>query len=189
MQFLNLPYYVCLLSAAGYYGAAHQKPQIFQVMTNKQLNPVKCGKVIVQFSFKKNIDNVSSNSFTVPTGYIKVSTPEVTAMDLLRYQTSSGGINNIATVLTELVININPEKLLQIATDSDETAWIQRLGYILEQSEPMEVEHRDKIVILLKELINNKKPAYIPLLSKGIDKSTKNPDWRVIVNHKIETDI
>ena len=35
MHYWGLPYYVGFLSAAQYYGAAHQKPQRFQVVTLK----------------------------------------------------------------------------------------------------------------------------------------------------------
>lgn len=189
MKFLELPYYVCLLSAAGYYGAAHQKPQVFQVMTNKQLNPIKCGKVLIQFSFKKHISDIQTTIFNVPTGYLRVSTPEVTAMDLFCYQKSSGGINHIATVLTELMASINPEKLLQLVINSGETAWVQRLGYVLEQLEPIEIEHRNKIVTILKKYVSDKNPPYILLLTKGVDEKVKNSDWKVIVNCKIESDI
>src|ERR1700722_19529948 len=35
MQHLKTPYYVGLLSAAQYYGAAHQKPQAFQVISSE----------------------------------------------------------------------------------------------------------------------------------------------------------
>ena len=34
MKYVGAKYYVCLLSAGEYYGAAHQRPQVFQVMTD-----------------------------------------------------------------------------------------------------------------------------------------------------------
>ena len=36
MAHLSQPYYVALLSAAAYHGAAHQKPQVFQVMVPRR---------------------------------------------------------------------------------------------------------------------------------------------------------
>ncbi len=189
MKFLGLPYYVCLLSAAGYYGASHQKPQVFQVMTNKQLRPIKCGKVVVQFVFKKDIYDTPTNTFNVPTGYLKVSTPEFTIMDLLNYQKRSGGINHIATVLTELIVSANPRRLLQLANSDYKIAWVQKLGYILEQLDPIETENWKKIIKLLKNFIKDKNPVYVPLLSNGFGKGIKNIDWKVIVNCKIESDI
>lgn len=190
MKFLKLPYYISLLSAAEYHGAAHQKSQIFQVITNKQLNPIRCGKVVIKFIYKKKFEDVPITIFNVPTGYVKVSTPEATAMDLLMYRKESGGLNSIATILTELVANIDPIKLLQLANNSlNKTAWTQRLGYILEQLDPIETENRNEIVTTLKQFISDKKMSYV-LLSQNNDKEiTKNNLWKVVVNCKIESDI
>ena len=41
------PYYVGLLSAAQYYGAAHHRPQEFQVCLEKNRRPIACGGVRV----------------------------------------------------------------------------------------------------------------------------------------------
>jgi len=189
MQFLNLPYYVCLLSAAVYYGAAHQKPQVFQVMTNRQINSVICGKVTINFNFKKNISAMPIETFAVPTGYVKIATPEVTAMDLLKYNKSSGGINHVATVLTELIEKIDPEKMLQLAIDSGEVTWVQKLGYILESLE-LDANDKDKLLEQLKKFINECKPRYALLVNNGIDgMAIKNKTWRIIANHKIESDL
>ncbi|MCW5589375.1 MAG: hypothetical protein KIT27_06885 [Legionellales bacterium] len=35
MKYLDAEYYVALLSAAGFYGASHQKPMVFQVVSKK----------------------------------------------------------------------------------------------------------------------------------------------------------
>ena len=44
MQRAGLPYYVGLLSAAQYYGAAHHRPQKLQVMLAKPRRPIHCGQ-------------------------------------------------------------------------------------------------------------------------------------------------
>ncbi|MCD6056459.1 MAG: uncharacterized protein K0R12_1421, partial [Gammaproteobacteria bacterium] len=129
MEHLKISYYVCLLSAAELHGAAHQRPQIFQVMTNKRMRPIHCGKIAVNFIFKKDLSCVPTQFFNVPTGYLITSTPEATAMDLLLYPYQAGGINHIATVLSELVEAIEPQKLLVLARSSSQNAWVQRLGY------------------------------------------------------------
>jgi len=189
MRFLQLPYYVALLSAAEYYGAAHQKVQVFQVMTNKQLNTATCGKIVIKFIYKKNLENVPTNTFNVPTGYIKVAAPEAVAMDLLMYRKVAGGINNIATVLTELIDSVDADKLLQLVETTNETAWVQRLGFILEQLDPMETKNRDKIVGMLKDFIKTKNPSYVLLVPGSAEKITKNTPWKIKVNCKIESDI
>jgi hypothetical protein len=48
-------------------------------------------------------------------GTILVSTPEATAIDLVGYQHHAGGLDQVATILSELVENINPEKLAAAA--------------------------------------------------------------------------
>ena len=45
MRYWNTPYYAGFLSAAQYYGAAHQKPQRFQVVTVKNRSPIHCGRI------------------------------------------------------------------------------------------------------------------------------------------------
>src|SRR5262245_7665314 len=44
MAHVSEPYYVALLSAAAYHGAAHQKPQVLQVMVPRRRRPIVCGQ-------------------------------------------------------------------------------------------------------------------------------------------------
>src|SRR5690348_2374661 len=55
MKYLDLPYYVGFLSAAQYYGAAHQKPQRFQVVTSKNRPVIHCGRIYIEFIANKNV--------------------------------------------------------------------------------------------------------------------------------------
>lgn len=59
-----------------------------------------------------------------------VSTPEMTAFDLVVDSHRVGGLNSIATVLDELGELLNAEKLAQLA-ETVPTAWSQRLRYLL----------------------------------------------------------
>src|SRR6202521_4183426 len=47
MKRFDLPYYAGLLSAAQYHGAAHHRPQEYQVMVGKSRRPIVCGAVRV----------------------------------------------------------------------------------------------------------------------------------------------
>ncbi|MEI8174114.1 MAG: type IV toxin-antitoxin system AbiEi family antitoxin, partial [Deltaproteobacteria bacterium] len=49
MEHLGEKYYAGLLSAAEYHGAAHQRPQIFQVVVARNKPEITCGKVRVMF--------------------------------------------------------------------------------------------------------------------------------------------
>jgi len=53
-------YYAGLLSAAQYHGAAHHRPQEFQVMLVKNRRPIQCGAVRVAFMARKRIAEVSN---------------------------------------------------------------------------------------------------------------------------------
>jgi predicted transcriptional regulator of viral defense system len=190
MEYWHDKYYVGLLSAAAYHGAAHQQPQVFQVMTEKQYPAIHCGSVHVQFIKNKYLNNAFTQKFMMPTGYLLVSTPETTAMDMLIYQQQAGGLNHIATVLTELLEVIDGARLLELAKQSFTIAWVQRLGYLLEIIEPENTKHRDEIVALLRLYIKEKKPQTIPLnLSLPMKGFPRHRDWNVAINTKIESDI
>jgi predicted transcriptional regulator of viral defense system len=180
MEHWKIPYYVGLLSAAAYHGAAHQQPQVFQVITEKQYRSIHCGNVRVQFIKKKDLGNGITQKITVPTGYLTISTPEMTAMDMLAYTQQSGGLNHIATILTELVDVIDGTKLLKLAKQSPTIAWVQRLGYLLEVIEPENLEQRNMIVALLRNYVREKKPQ------TGFP---RHPDWNVAINTEVESDI
>jgi predicted transcriptional regulator of viral defense system len=190
MKHWNIPYYVCLLSAADYYGASHQKPQVFQVMVEKQIKPMVFGKVKIEFIYKKSIKDLPTESRTVNTGYLNVSTPELTVMDLLIYPHRSGGLNHIATVLSELIESIQPEALMRLMKNSAENAWIQRLGYILEHIESIDEKRRRQVIDVvhgyLKEQVLN--PILLtPELAKN--DAPLNSKWAIIENTTIESDL
>src|SRR5713101_9205312 len=101
MERVKLSYYAGLLSAAQYHGAAHHRPQTFQVVLAKPRRPIQCGAVRVVFIVRKHITQVAVQPFNTPRGTILVSTPEATALDLVGYANHVGGLDNAATVLSE----------------------------------------------------------------------------------------
>lgn len=189
MRHVGTNYYACLLSAALIYGAAHQRPQITQVMVPKRMRPIHCGSVVIKFIYCRDLIDTPIEGITVRTGYLNVSSREATIRDLLLYPRQSGGINNIATILAELIEFIEPKKMLAIATSSNECAWVQRLGYLLEIIEGVESPPRDECIRLLQEYIQEQNPSYIPLISKSIKGYPRNKIWRVIANTTVESDV
>jgi predicted transcriptional regulator of viral defense system len=131
MKSLDLPYYAGLLSAAQYHGAAHQRPQEFQVFLAKNRRLILCGAVRVAFLARKRLADVPVQSFNTPRGTLLVSSPEATALDLVGYTHHAGGLSQVATVLSELAERIDPDKLAATARAAP-VAWAQRLGYVLE---------------------------------------------------------
>ena len=90
MKYVGARYYVCLLSAGEYHGAAHQRPQVFQVMTDSPRRAIKCGRVQIAFISKGNLKKTKTQEFNTPRGTISVSTPDFTAFDLVGYVKASG---------------------------------------------------------------------------------------------------
>ena len=189
MKYKKVDYYACLLTAAMYHEASHQKPQLFQVMTNKQLKPLSFGKVRIEFIYKKFFVNLPTQNINVKTGYLKISSPELTAMDLLLYSKHSGGLNHIAGVLSELVEAINPEKLTAVTKVSGEKTWLQRLGYILDHINSVNNKKKKLIISKLKKLLGRQKLVYMPLASElPVKGCSRNDKWMIIENTTIESD-
>jgi predicted transcriptional regulator of viral defense system len=183
MEHLGLAYYAGLLSAAQYYGAAHHRPQIFQVMVERPHQPIKCGGVRVKFTKRKDIEKVSVQSFNTPRGTIRVSTPEATAIDLVGFVRQAGGLDQVATILSELGERIDPDKLVAAAKIAP-TPWSQRLGYLLE-----EVDHKD-LTSPLQLYVSQEARDYTPLEPSSSDKSASRSErWKLIINTDVEAEI
>ncbi len=184
MQYLNINYYVCLLSAAQYHGAAHHRPQVFQVMADVERRKIKCGKVVIDFMTKKKIAGLPVKNINTKQGFLAISSPELTALDLVSYPDRAGGLDNVFSVISELANKINAENLTDLWLHQKETTWLQRLGYLFELAG--HYQHADSIESFLK----NKRFQNRPLsLSNDVDKdATLNMRWKLWLNEDIEAD-
>ncbi len=181
MHFENESYYVGLLSAAALHGAAHQQPQEFQVLTSRQMRPATAGRSKIRFLLKKNIKRSETIEHKTETGTMRISTPETTALDLLRYPKHAGGLSNIATVLSELAERIDPRHLAETARRSDNLPSAQRLGFLLEHiGEQAKAEP-------LAQWMKNARIRTIPLRVGGRKQpGNKSARWKVILNEAVE---
>lgn len=132
MAYLKEPYYVSLLSAAAFFGASHQSPMIFQVMVSSSRRGISCGGVRVDFIARQDMKHTSTIQRNVPTGSIRISSPEATALELVGYPARCGYLDNVATVLAELTEQMKNKKALIKEATRAPSAWVQRLGYLLE---------------------------------------------------------
>jgi AbiEi antitoxin C-terminal domain len=101
---MQLGYYVGLLSAAAVHGSSHHQPQEFQVVTDRSVRPITVGQTRIRFFASKFIDKAAVTEVKTPTGTMRISTPETTAIDLVRFAKAAGYLDNVATVLSELVL-------------------------------------------------------------------------------------
>ena len=183
MKVKGLNYYVGLLSAAQYYGAAHQRPQEFQVFVQKNRRPIRCGKVRVKFIARKKINDVPIRAFNTARGALKVSTPEATAIDLAGYPEHVGGLDQVATILSELAGEIDASALAEAAATAPIT-WVQRLGYLLELVEA------ENVAAGLKEYVDQHAREYTMLIPGGSNEGEPRlRDWKLVVNAKLDPDI
>jgi len=183
MKSLDIPYYAGLLTAAQYYGAAHQRPQEFQVLVEKPRRRIQSGKVRVAFFVRKNLKKVSTQTLNTPRGFLVVSTPEATALDLVGYFHRAAGMSNVATVLSELAEKIDPERLVKAASAAP-VPWAQRLGYLLERAGAGEKTGP------LKEYVRARARESV-LLRPGAPrgKSIREGAWKLLVNADVEIDL
>jgi predicted transcriptional regulator of viral defense system len=184
MRFHGHPYYVGLLSAAALYGAAHQQPQEFQVVTDVPLRSTSAGRTRIRFFTKHAHTGTPTVEVKTDTGTMRTATPEATAFDLLRYVRSAGGLGNVATVLAELSERIKPDDLLAVARAEVELAYSQRLGYLLEL-----IAARKQAKSLAK-WIAACRPTRTPLRAgKSMRGFPLNQRWQVILNEEVEVDL
>ncbi len=126
-------YYVGLLKAAELHGATHQAVMEFQVVTAKRLPRIRAGRSMIVFYFRRDMEAVTAGTEDrkTDTGTMRVSSAALTALDLLRYPQASGGMDNIATVLSDLGRRIDREQLAALSVVVERPV-VQRLGYLLD---------------------------------------------------------
>ncbi len=184
MAYLEQPYYVGLLSAASLHGAAHQQPQQFQIVTTTPQREVRKKGLAIRFFFKTNFNATPVTQIKVQTGHIPVSSPEATAIDLIRYARSIGGLDRVMTVLQELGESMDPAKLKDAITAEGNLVCAQRLGCLMEKS---------GYAALVKDLavfIADKNPPFTrldPSLPAG--EAERDARWRLLVNTDVEGDL
>jgi predicted transcriptional regulator of viral defense system len=183
MKHLGRDYYIGVLSAAAQYGATHQQPQEFQVVTEMVARPANVGRSRIRFLHRKHMAAAIATTIKTPTGYARISTPESTALDLVRYAHAAGGLSNVATVLSTLGERMDAEALAEAASHGDDLPVAQRLGYLLE------VAGQKPLSRQLATWIAGQHPRIVNLQTGRVapDGPVAKP-WNVRVNEHIEPD-
>jgi predicted transcriptional regulator of viral defense system len=183
MRFLGQPYYVGLLSAAALHGASHQQSMVFQAVTDRPTRPAKAGRARIEFHATRTVEDSPAASMQTETGSMRVSTPETTAFDLVKFSAACGGWSNVATVLSELAERVDPG-LLHALAELRKSPEVQRLGFLLDLAGQSRLADA-----LLRALAARR---YRPVLLAGDmpqgDAAYVVP-WRVIPNVEIELDL
>jgi predicted transcriptional regulator of viral defense system len=189
MAYAGAEYYVALLSAALIHGAAHQMPQTFQFMSNKIMHSKRMHGIHLEPVFKKRFPSNYLVEKNAKSGVIKVSSPELTALDLMIYQNRAGGIGNCATVIGELAEQIDFEAAGADFFNGIPVSAVQRLGFILDSV----LGEKD-----LADTLRQKAKAAglefyrVPLATQqGAYEQNREVDaiWKIVLNYDVETDL
>jgi predicted transcriptional regulator of viral defense system len=133
MRHLGRPYYIALLTAAAFHGAAHQAPQVFQVMTDfaSSLGTRQFGRQRLRFYSSKHVGDDPTDRISVPTGYALLATKETTVVDLVSRPREAAGHDNVATILKELGA-LQGSALARTASRRGR-ALVRRVGWLVER--------------------------------------------------------
>lgn len=185
MEFTGQPYYAGLLTAASYHGAAHQRPQTFQVMTDRPRRAVECGRVRIAFVVRSDAAEMPIVERNTETGILRVSSPESTALDVVGYQDRCAGLDNVATILSELGEVLRAEQLVDVASKHGPYSWAQRLGYLLDL-----VGH-ERLTAPLADWVRENATQVAPLLhtEEGMAGARRDRKWKVAINVDVEPDV
>jgi len=185
-KYLEKDYYVGLLSATAVYGASHQRIQQDYIITiPPDLRDLEKGKTKLRF-FKTEIwpkNNIIEKKSDA--GNYKISSPALTAIDLVHHHKKIGGINRILANLQEMASEISNEDLEQLLSWYPHKSTLQRFGYLMEQLKVSES--------ILDEIFKclNKGAFYSILLTpkKGLKAGKTGNRWKVDANIKLENDL
>lgn len=181
MKYRNCPYYVGLLSAADYYGAAHHKPQVLQVIIPKQIRLRKAQELGISFHVFNKFYPEGLTSVKTQGGKSIFSSPERTILDLFYFESACGGLKNICLVIRDLIPKIKSEDLEKEINQYPYLSSIQKLGYMLEHF------NSDKQLFnTLNNWATHNKLSNIALSARLPKRGKVHPLWHIIENAPVE---
>lgn len=185
-SFLDKKYYVGLYSAASYHGAGHQKiQQDYIITTPPALRNIDKEKTKLRFFKTKHWPEKNVILGKSDAGYFNVSSPALTAADLLYHHQKVGGINRMLSNIEELAEEITIADMEELLSWYPYKSTLQRLGYLLEAFQADET---------ITKLMHNhlcEEKFYSILLSpkKGQKAGSTGNRWKVDVNVPLESDL
>jgi predicted transcriptional regulator of viral defense system len=188
MQHLGRYYYVALLTAAALQGAAHQVPQTFMVMVKGgSLRAREKNGVRIRFFTRTEVPKGYIENVMTKTGHMAVSTPELTAIDLVARMKDIGGVSRAAEVLEELSDVLDFTKVNDDYFSLVPVSAVQRLGHLLD----VELDN-SKLADALYERAVRAGIHFRPFLLVPEDDITtdglpkRHGRWKIVPNKEVE---
>ena len=192
MRHLGRSYYVGLLSAAELHGAAHQRPQVFQVFVDRAVSDRDIERVRLRFYERSDLKTVPVQMKNSRTSQVLVSTPEATVMDLVSRPQDSGALFNVATIIGELAQEgqLDPEMLVDLAPRYP-LAVVRRVGWLLDR----DAEFVDTAALsdplhdfVLARSVEGRRIVDL-LAAGGPRRGATNRKWGIVENSEVEPDL
>lgn len=185
-EYLDRDYYVGLYSAAKFYGAGHQQIQKEYVLHDKApLLTITKNAIHLDFFTLSNWPQKNIVSRKGDAGMFKISSPCLTAVDLIYHQTKIGGLNRMLSVLEELTEEMQLEDAQDLLSWYPNKSVLQRLGFLLDEINP-----KSEIPNLVYEYLKLKKIYPVLLSPRSNEKAGAVENrWKVDVNVKMESDL
>lgn len=148
-------------------------------MLRSNRRPLACGEVREQFVARRDLERTPTVERNTPRGMVRVSSPEATALELVGYADQSGGLDNVASVLAGLANAVDPTRLATAARLCP-TAWVQRLGHLLELAE------HEELAKPLDPVVRERASVVAPVVrAKPIAHAERNRRWKLAVNARV----
>jgi predicted transcriptional regulator of viral defense system len=183
MSFYGCNYCAGWLTAAALYGASHQAPQVFQVVTSKTIKDRKIGRSELKFYERSYVEAITKRRLVISDGVINVPTVGSTMLMLCADILMSGGIDNVATIISELS-EVSSGYVEEILNDAHlfQTSAIRRLGWILENV--ANITNLDELKKICDDGTNPSLLSPYNSHSGSID-----TNWHLVINRKVDKDI
>lgn len=191
MAHLGLDYRISLLRAAAFHGAAHQAAMVFQVITSRQLAPIKIGRQRIEFVYQTPQAFAAANRpawlerLKTPAGYAKIAGIELTLLDACRYFHRAGGINGAAQIVHDLGTKATGRILAEAAIVYENSA-VRRLGYLLEHFGHARQARTLQPFADEAKSFKPLDPSFKPVTAQP--RGDRNEGWKLDINVGVEID-
>lgn len=183
MRHVGSDYCVGLLSAAALHGAAHQQPQVFQVLVPGVLRSVRRHGVHIRFYTRKcSAERVLERKKTT-TGYLVCTRAELTLIHLVAFVNECGGIHNVYSVIDELAESLDSNLLKEASAIEPRTPVLQRAGWMLEQ-----LGH-ERAANDVFEVLSGRIFRHVALSTSVPADGAKSGRWKIIENMMPEKEL
>jgi len=179
---LKLPYYVGLLSAAQIFGVSPQAVMVTQVMVSKTRRSIHVGQHQLVFHARTRADKMPTQWHETLNGRFKVSTPDLTAVEVVSRQQLVGGVSRIFEVLQGLADSLSSKGLAKALDSVQEVPTAQRLGAIFSKLD------RPALAAVVRTWLGGRRIRIIPLSpgDTSDDPTTLDAQFKVLIPDSLQ---